>query len=147
MSAFIEKWWPFGISVSLCVLVVLNKGQYFDLDSIVTTLKTNTVSICITLLGFFLTILTIIQALDNAAVRYIKTIGVMGRLYLYLKRAIQFNAIATLWVLVVGVINLGTLNENLNLCSSILLMFFVFMALTTSVRFIYIFLSIIKSED
>ncbi|HEX5002066.1 MAG TPA: hypothetical protein VFW78_06195 [Bacteroidia bacterium] len=147
MNKYIEKYWPLVSSILICIVILNLSGQYLDINSIANALNQNTVSICVTLLGFFLTILTIIQAIDNSAMRYIREVKEMSRIYHYLKRAIQFNAIATLSCLILGILNTNLLGDNLQYILNIIFIFIVLMALSTSVRFVYIFLSIIKSED
>ena len=138
MSLFLEKYYPFLISLILGFC-----AYYFRLD-----LKLNyadffntSLSVFSILIGFLLTVATIIQSLDNEVIGFIKKSDKYFLFLNYLKNAIITNINSIILCLYFQL--------NKDLCPSCLeyinplLLFFISLSMLSSYRFIKIFIKII----
>lgn len=138
MSLFLEKYYPFLISLILGFC-----AYYFRLD-----LKLNyadffntSLSVFSILIGFLLTVATIIQSLDNEVIGFIKKSDKYFLFLNYLKNAIITNINSIILCLYFQL--------NKDLCTSFLeyinplLLFFISLSMFSSYRFIKIFIKII----
>lgn len=138
MSLFLEKYYPFLISLILGFC-----AYYFRLD-----LKLNyadffntSLSVFSILIGFLLTVATIIQSLDNEVIGFIKKSDKYFLFLNYLKNAIITNINSIILCLYFQL--------NKDLCTSFLeyinplLLFFISLSMLSSYRFIKIFIKII----
>ncbi len=103
MNRTVEKYYPFVLSVSSVVFM-----EYFLLKitpnpqqatSIYKNLLSQSLSVNTTLLGFFLTIFTILNTIDTVAMKYVRALGLEERLKGFLASAIKANFVATAVIL------------------------------------------------
>lgn len=91
MRYFFERYYPFLIAIILTVYSVIVKLFEEGMPILINQLADNALSISVTLFGFLLTILTLINSIDTRRMRFVRDMGSFGRLMKYLKVAIFSN--------------------------------------------------------
>lgn len=144
---FWEKYYPLLLSI-LVTSVIFLTGCLVDRQQFILQLADNSLTISITLIGFFLTILTLVNSIDSTRMRHIKQRGLFPRLLSYLKVSINVNLL-----LLVGafLIKFVSHQEYLNIKGKNLFdygFFWLFaFTLLISFRFIKIFVMLMSSPD
>jgi len=146
MQVAIEKYYPITISfLATLALVVLN-NLFRDLPGLIDKLSDNALGISTTLVGFFLTILTIVNSIDTRRMRFIKSANLFPRLMRYLNHAIKYNVILIAFSFIVKYVehrNFAILViHGRNIVDYFYLFCFMF-ALLISIRFINIFVHLL----
>ena len=138
MSLFLEKYYPF------LIFLILGFCAYhirLDLKLNYTDFFNTSLSVFSILIGFLLTVATIIQSLDNEVIGFIKKSDKYFLFLNYLKNAIITNINSIILCLYFQL--------NKDLCPSCLeyinplLLFFISLSMLSSYRFIKIFIKII----
>lgn len=93
MRKHVERWYPLVLAVIIGVVFYRKSYLLKDVPTIIDKLMTSAITICGALLGFLLTILTIINSIDTRTMRIVKSSGAFGLLNSYLRVAIMSNIV------------------------------------------------------
>lgn len=93
MSEKFEKYFPVALSVIVVSILIICNGIFKDLPGLIDKLSDNALGISSTLVGFFLTILTIINAIETRRMQFVQSAGLFPRLLKYLNQSIRANVI------------------------------------------------------
>lgn len=138
MSLFIEKYYPIIFSLIICLLsLIVGEIFCFDYNNFYTT----SLSIFSILIGFLLTVSTIINTLDNEAIDFIKKSDKYYLFIDYLKKSIYSSLNSLLFV--VFYILLKESFSKFNIYINTFLVFYLSFSLLNCYRFIKIFIKII----
>ena len=138
MSLFLEKYYPFIISIIVSLLsLVIGEIFCFAYDNFYNT----SLSIFSILIGFLLTLSTIINTLDNAAIDFIKKSDKYDLFINYLKKSI-YTSLNSLILVVFYILFKESVSKVNNYINAILI-FYLTLSLLNCYRFIKIFIKII----
>lgn len=150
-----ERYSPFYLSTltTATIYFVCSKGL-INPAQLIEKLPGHQITISTTLLGFLLTILTIIQTINNVAIKHLKTISKYETVIKYLNKSIYLNIIAVIFALVLIISGLdkdsinyiNEINDQITLTIVSLLTFICSMAIASTIRFVNIFVLIISSN-
>lgn len=93
MKYRLEKYYPYLASLLITAGVVIFYDHIKDFNKLIDQLCDNAISLGVTLVGFFLTILTLVNAIETRRMRFVRDSGMIVRLLKYLKHSIYFNVI------------------------------------------------------
>lgn len=88
-----EKYYPIVISLLLTICLWLGQGIVNDVPGLIDKVSDNAIGLSVTLVGFFLTILTIINSVETRRMEWVRSEGLFPRLIKYLNQSIRFNTI------------------------------------------------------
>ena len=147
----IEKWYPPVISLALTAAIFFSNCFEKKLPDLVSQLTDNAISISVTLIGFLLTILTILNSIDTRRMRFLKDMGGYPILMQYLKNAIQLSVILIGFSFLVKYVEhrSGALNvswKNRNLIDYVYIYFFLHTMLACF-RFTSLFVSLLTDRE
>lgn len=97
MERKIEQYWPLVTSIILCVVLAVFWKQ--DLDVIFQGITSSSINISTAIIGFYLTIYTILSSIATRRMKFIKTSGTFPRLVYFLKAAVVWNFINVILIL------------------------------------------------
>lgn len=145
-----EKWWPLVFSIiSILILIYfrINLVDEIDFDGLVESV----LIVFGVLLGFLLTVCTVIYSIDTNAMRIIKNLETFPRVMNYLLHAIKmllFTVILTLFQPISTILLLSLFQEVgcLIIILKVLYLFLILYTTLSSVRFIDLFIYIMKPE-
>ena len=138
MSLFIEKYYPLIFSLIICLLsFIIGEIFCFDYNNFYNT----SLSIFSILIGFLLTVSTIINTLDNEAIDFIKKSDKYYLFIDYLKKSIYSSLNSLLFV--IFYILLKESFSKFNIYINTFLIFYLSFSLLNCYRFIKIFIKII----
>lgn len=89
----IEKYYPLALSIIAIIFIIKYRYLIPKLNELVDEMCNNGLSISVTLTGFFLTILTIINSIDTRRMRFVRQMDGYQRLMSYLRSSINYNII------------------------------------------------------
>lgn len=139
-----ERYYPILLACFFFLLFCFFKGSFNNLFSVTSRLISSVNGISSTLLGFFLTILTILHAISTRKMKFIKETGTFPLLVVYLKKAVFFNFI----IIVLGLIFTSLDVENFDLkyknLACYLYIFIFLLTIMYSFRFCSLFMRIIE---
>ena len=93
MKLMIERWWPYGLAVAFSFGMWKAIGAFKDVDRLLDRIVPNSFTVAGILLGFFLTITTIIHAVPTNRMKFVKESGQFPRLVGFLNSAIYTNLV------------------------------------------------------
>jgi hypothetical protein len=148
---YIEKLYPLVISLALTVTVFCTNCFEKKLPELVSQLSDNAISISVTLIGFLLTILTILNSIDTRRMRFLKDMGGYPILMKYLKTSIQLSVILIGFSFIVKYVEhrngaLAVTWGSRNLIDYIYIFFFLYTMLA-SFRFTTLFVSLLTDKE
>jgi hypothetical protein len=88
-----EKYYPFVTSILLTIVILAYKSRISDVPSLIDKIADNGIGLATTLVGFFLTILTIINSIETRRMDFVRSKGLYPTLIKYLNQSIRYNAI------------------------------------------------------
>ena len=91
MKYKIERYYPFAVSVVLIICFILFKDDWKDFPALIDKVSDNSIGLSTTLVGFFLTILTLLNSIETRRMQFVRSGGLYPRLIKYLNQAIRFN--------------------------------------------------------
>lgn len=147
MSRSVEKYYPLVLSILSTTFMefflVRISPNTQQATSIYKNLLSQSLSVNTTLLGFFLTIFTILNSIETLAMKYVRALGLEERLKSFLASAIKVNFIA----IVVILLSNFELENNfwVRELSRTLILFILSYALFLSIRFSALFIRIATS--
>jgi len=94
MRRNVERYYPFALAIIIAALFYCYQKKIDNVDETIKKLLDSALAICGALLGFLLTILTLINAIDTRRMRFVKSGGFYGQLITYLKIALFANLIS-----------------------------------------------------
>lgn len=93
MRYWFEKYCPFLLSLLLTLALIIFKSHIKDVPALIDKISDNALGLSTTLVGFFLTIMTIINSIETRRMEFIRSRGLYPRLMKYLNESIKFNAV------------------------------------------------------
>lgn len=93
MKYYFEKYYPIGLSFLTIFLLFLFRHSISDPAKLADQICENAISLSVTLVGFFLTILTLVSSIDSRRMRFVRDAGELPRVLKYLKQAINSNIV------------------------------------------------------
>lgn len=139
MIYYIEKYGPFSLGIIVAILAKFYFPKEFLQTEFWRNLSNNFFTLSTTLLGFLLTITTILKSISTRAMDFIKDANKISELQQYLSGAIYMNFISLLFCLLYILIEKIIPNEVVIL--SILIFTW---TISYSFRFTYILVNIVK---
>lgn len=153
MKYYYEKWYPLALSLLLLGSIGYFKIFGSGIPILVSQLSDNALSISVTLFGFLLTILTIINSIDTRRMQFVRDMGGFPRLIQYLRQAISSNLALIAGSFIIKYVEHRKYSFlyflGCNVLDYLYLFVFVF-AMLLSLRFTKIFISLLtdyKSSD
>ena len=101
----IGKVWPFAVSVMLIGIYIITNQYFISSFEIITSLSSDAMMLSTTLLGFYLTILTLLNSVNTDAMKIIRSVNEEGRIFFYLRWAIIYNALVIVATLLIKMLN------------------------------------------
>ena len=144
MKAKIEKYWPFTIALIIALPLSFHRSNISGFDEILQTTLLKSLNISGTLIGFFLTIFTIISTIKTRRMQFIKEAGLFPRVNKYLVSVIVWHLVNISLILFFPVIESIGLPDWADLFSKGFLIFVVAFSWSLSIRFTSIFIKLLK---
>lgn len=91
MSYYFERYYPLFVSLVIAICVYIFYNSISSRDKVITEFLTSSLTVCATLLGFLLTILTIISTIETRRMRFVRSSGKLHLLHSYLRTALYMN--------------------------------------------------------
>ncbi len=139
--AIINKYYPFVLSI-IITIIAYSYSAKLDFQK----LADSSLNLFSIVLGFLLTIVTIIKSLDNANIKLLKKHDSFKTLIKYLKTSINFCGITSVFSLLYAFLNGGLNKYDLGYINLVLL-FFIIYSILLSFRFIYVFMYVILKDE
>lgn len=139
-----ERLYPYVYSLLITYFFYHNSYLLHNYYHLLKILPSNSLTISSTLLGFFLTILTIISSINTRRIRFLRDSGIgYQSLMKYLHHAIVMNMINIACSILILVLNINSIST-FNILLLIYLYFFILTcAMLTSMRFAIIFIKLL----
>lgn len=143
---YFEKYYPFGVSLILVLLIYvflkdlvvkINFPHFFDSVLILFSV----------LLGFLMTVSTLLHTVSNELMKYVKNAGLYKSLTSYLISSIKLSLFITFITLIIPTVTNYKINNDIVLCFKYGYLFFVAYGSLSAIRIINLFLKIITSND
>lgn len=144
MKAKIEKYWPFTTSLTLVILLFYYRLNIQRFDEIMKSIVESSLTVSGTLIGFFLTIFTIISTIKTRRMQFIKEAGLYPRINQYLASVIIWHFINISIILFFPLIESIRLPFGVMLVCNLFLIFVVFFSWLLSIRFTAIFIKLLR---
>lgn len=150
MRYYFEKYYPLVISILLTLGSAYFKIFGDGMPTLINQLADNALSISVTLFGFLLTILTLVNSIDTRRMRFVRDMGGFPRLMTYLRVAIFSNLTLLAASFLVKYIEHRTGFDHLtiggyNMPDYLFVFLFIF-SILTSLRFTHIFISLLSDR-
>lgn len=145
-----EKSYPILISLFLIFIIIYFNLFKDKLSEFVIDLSNNAMSVSVTLFGFLLTILTLINSIETRRMKVVRDMGAFPRLMRYLKNSIILNLIVLVLSFFVKYAINNDLNsifilKNYNLLAYSFIFIFIY-SLLSSFRFTKIFIDTLTDK-
>lgn len=144
MIRFIVKYYPYALSVVVIYALYSLNSEYIGLLDFSSLINSSMVVFSV-LLGFLLTITTLLHTIDNVAMNTLrKTHGYKDLLY-YLNSSIIFSLIVSVISLCIPILKsiISSIDFLYITHFKYVVLFLIITALTLTIRFIYVFIKII----
>lgn len=143
MNATAEKYSPYVVSLLAIGGVFLSKNHLSNFNQIFDQITTNALSVSGTLIGFFLTILTIINTISTRRMRFIKEAGLYPRLLDYLNTTIIWHLSVISICLFLPLIRQVAYFSPFGYWGKLFIILVVILSWTLSIRFVRIFIKLL----
>ena len=145
MTNFLLKYYPtFTTFILIYIIWSFNNDVINVIDF--NNLINSTMVVFSVLLGFLLTVITLLHTIDNSVMRAIKSTDKFDLLVYYLKSAIFSSLIVALLSLMIPIIKSLITNFNgydLIILEKYFFLYLILVSVTLTIRFIYVFIKII----
>lgn len=144
---YIGKYWPMVCCAITALLFYKFQNSILDIDKIMDKVIGTAVTICATLLGFLLTITTIVSTIDTRRMRFVRQAGAYPILQKYMKVSIYSNIFA-LSISLLSPLFLACTNSKL--CINYTFMIegiSILYAWLVSIRFTYVFVDLLHDPE
>ena len=142
----IEKYWPITVAAVVTVIFMYFNTKLEDTNSVISDTIDNSLSISGTLIGFFLTIFTILSTVKTRRMKFIKEAGLYPRVNQYLVAAIIWHLINISLILFLPIIESLKLPCVYRIIWQTGMIFVIIFSWTLSIRFTSIFLQLLKEK-
>lgn len=144
---YIERYWPIVLAIVITLLFYQKLKSFNNIETVIGKFMDSSLSICGTMLGFLLTILTIINAIDTRRMRFVKESGNYDTLMHYLKLGLFMDFISiTICFVAPAIFSITGLIQDKCYVYSIIVLIVVFTWLT-NIRFAYIFVKLMAESE
>lgn len=147
MSYKVEKYYPIAIAFLLSVIFYFSGLSLPNKDRLLLDLVGSSLIVSATLLGFFLTITTIINTISTRRMRFVKDAGLYPTLIKYQNIAIWLNVVCVSFSVFYPFIISATLKGFPVHCIQTIAVFVVIRAWVSSIRFTHIFLRLLHDPS
>lgn len=117
---FMGKIWPFILSILIAIIFFFLQNSFKEVDKVINKLIDSSMTVAGTLLGFLLTITTIINTIHTRRMNFIRESGNYPILHKYLNMAITLNIVNVSLVIIIP------FAYGVNLCHEVLRYFYSF---------------------
>jgi hypothetical protein len=143
----IEKYYPLFLAIVLSFSFYWFEKRIDNIDEIIQKLLDSALAICGALLGFLLTILTLINTIDTRRMRFVKEAGYYHLLIRYLKVALFLDLISiSLYFTLPIICSIQALLANRNIIYTVLV-FIVSLTWIANIRFSLIFIRLMTDPE
>jgi len=143
---YVEKFYPIVLSAVFTFLVWKFNYYIIDFNILVPEITQSAMTISATLLGFLLTIYTIINSINTRRMQFVKDSGNFERLISFLNAPIYTNIIVTIAAFVISFINRSQVENRLLMTIDIIFIFITIFSILLSVRFAMIFIRLLADK-
>ncbi len=143
MNATAEKYSPYVVSLLAIGGVFLFKDHLNNFNQIFDQITTNALSVSGTLIGFFLTILTIINTISTRRMKFIKDAGLFPRLLGYLNTTIIWHLLVISVCLFLPLIRQIAYFKPFGYHGKLVVILLVILSWALSIRFVRIFIKLL----
>lgn len=140
---YFEKYSPIAIALCLSLGLYINNPSFNNFNQLFDQLASNSLSVCGTLIGFFLTILTIIQTINTRRMNFLKDSGLFPRLLSYLNTTIVWHLVVISITMLLPIIRQITFLSEYSREGKSVIIFFIILSWTLSIRFTYLFINLL----
>jgi hypothetical protein len=144
---YIEKYYPFTLALLLTFLVKEFQHFLVDFAKLIPSIATNSLTISGTLLGFLLTILTIINTINTRRMQFVKDSGHFPRLVSFLNWAIKANILVVITSFLVIFLDRGKIDLKYMNYYDLSFIFISLFAIFLTVRFAAIFIKLLADKN
>lgn len=143
MKLFFEKYIPLLTSSLATLWIYLYKTKFSNFNQLFDQITTNSLSVSGALVGFFLTILTIIHTINTRRMKFVRDAGLLPRLLWYLNISIISHIIIISIGLFLPIIRQIIVFKGVAFEGKIFVIFLTFLTWIFSVRFTYYFITLL----
>ncbi len=143
MKLILEKYSPFLLSLTATLGTFFYKSKFNNFNQLFDQITTNSLSVSGTLVGFFLTILTIIHTINTRRMRFVKDAGLLPRLLWYLNITIASHILVISIGLFLPIIRQIAIFKEVAFWGKLLIIFFITLSWLFSIRFTYYFIKLL----
>lgn len=147
MLALLEKYWPISISLITVILYAVFGVKMTGFDLIFQDVTDKSLNVSGTLIGFFLTIFTILETIKTRRMEFIRSAGLFPRVKGFLVSGIVWHLINICLILIVPFVAALELHLVFEKCWTGLMVFVIMMSLTHTIRFTTIFLRLLQDPE
>lgn len=147
MIRFLAKYYPYFLSILIIWIFYKFNNKFINLLNFGSLISSSMVVFSV-LLGFLLTITTLLHTIDNTAMRTLKKTKQYGDLLHYLNYSIYFSLLISTTSLSIPILKSILLNLNVDIIfwSKYLMLFLILTTLILTIRFITVFISLMTSK-
>ncbi|MBS0646417.1 MAG: hypothetical protein JSR97_07470 [Verrucomicrobia bacterium] len=143
---YFEKYYPLAISALLTFLVYKYQVYLSDFKTLVPQIAQNSLTISGTLLGFLLTILTIVNTINTRRMQFVKDSGHFERLLNFLNVSIKANIVVIVLSFLVIFLNRDKISDTVFRYIDFCFIFITLFAIFLTVRFAIIFIQLLTDK-
>lgn len=143
---YFEKYYPLAISALLTFLVFQYQDYLTNFTTLIPQIAQNSLTISGTLLGFLLTILTIINTINTRRMQFVKDSGHFERLVSFLNVSIKGNILVIVVSFLAIFLNRDKINNNVFRFVDFGFIFITLFAIFLTVRFAIIFIQLLTDK-
>lgn len=147
MRVFFEKYYPYIFSLLVVTGVFFFKNHITHINQAFDQIVNNSLSVSGTLIGFFLTILTIINTITTRRMKFIRDAGLFPRLLGYLNTTILWHLLVISIGLFLPIIRQIYILKANAFEGKILILFVIVLSWTLSIRFTLIFIRLLHDPS
>lgn len=143
----IERYWPLVVAGMVSATFYHFQNTISGLNEIITNLLSATLSICGTLLGFLLTILTIINTINTRRMKFVKDSGYYPILNFRLKVALWLDLVGVSLSFIYPILKSINSQQEVIIYYNVGVIFIVSYMLFANIRFTTIFIKLLTDPD
>jgi hypothetical protein len=142
----VSKFWPLSLAIILSIVFHNLQGYFNEVDKLISKLIDSSLVVSGTLLGFLLTITTIMNAITTRRMNFVKQSGAYPQLQKFLNISITLNIITISLVIVIPFFYSLNPSEKCLKFSYSLQLLLVIWNWFASIRFTNVFINLLKEE-
>lgn len=145
VQAYFERIAPLAIATISGLAFYFCKDELTTRSEVIAEMDSDVLTVSSMLIGFLLTIYTILSTITTRRMRFVQGAGSLGQLKRYLSLAIIFNLILSIYILIMPSL-LQIQHDALLILTQVGFVFLTVYGIALSVRFIWLFLQIMVED-